>query len=172
MAKLTRLRWFRERRSLAQEELAKAIGASRGTITRLENGEDAYPQTVRKIAEALGVNPEDLMEPTLKTQVEHVLVTTAGLKPATPGSRGFDGFLIEEAKPDYVVIRHGPSIMAGFTNGSEGLDWTVPSGLRAARTALTAAGFDAIAMKDNRGFFLGVTAPKPATVAADGSEAP
>jgi transcriptional regulator with XRE-family HTH domain len=62
MPKLPRLRWYRERQALSQEELAQAAGVSRVTITRLEGGEDAFPQTARKIAAALGVSPAELME--------------------------------------------------------------------------------------------------------------
>lgn len=67
MPKLPRLRWYRDRQALSQEELAKAAGVSRVTITRVEAGEDTYPQTARKIAAALNIAPADLMEPELKT---------------------------------------------------------------------------------------------------------
>ncbi len=62
MPKLPKLRWHRERQALSQEELAKVAGVSRVTITRVESGEDTYPQTARKIAAALGVQPAELME--------------------------------------------------------------------------------------------------------------
>jgi transcriptional regulator with XRE-family HTH domain len=55
-----RLREQRHRRALSQEELAKRARVSRTTIIKLEAGRDAWPQTVRKLARALGVKPEDL----------------------------------------------------------------------------------------------------------------
>ena len=62
MPKLPRLRWYRERQALSQEELARAAGVSRVTISRIEGGEDAFPQTARKLAAALSVAPVELME--------------------------------------------------------------------------------------------------------------
>jgi transcriptional regulator with XRE-family HTH domain len=66
MPRLPKLRWHRERQALSQEELARAAGVSRGTITRIEGGEDTHPQTARKIAAALGVSPAELMEDEVK----------------------------------------------------------------------------------------------------------
>jgi transcriptional regulator with XRE-family HTH domain len=63
MPKLPLLRHQRERQSLSQEELAKAAGVSRATVTRLEKGYAAFPATARKVAQALGVRPADLMDP-------------------------------------------------------------------------------------------------------------
>ncbi len=57
-----RLREARERKFLTQEELSKRTGISVGTIHNLENGR-TKPRlpTVRKLAEGLGVSPEDLI---------------------------------------------------------------------------------------------------------------
>ena len=63
MAKLTRLKAIRERKALSQEELAKKAGINRVTLARIETGAEPYPATVRKLAEALGVDPAELMEP-------------------------------------------------------------------------------------------------------------
>ncbi|MGH2354805.1 MAG: helix-turn-helix transcriptional regulator [Chloroflexota bacterium] len=64
MVKLTRLRTVRERKALTQQELAERAGVSRPTVARIETYQvHPYPTTVRKIAEALGVYPEALMEP-------------------------------------------------------------------------------------------------------------
>ena len=60
--KLQRLRVVREKKLLNQDELAVKAGISRGTILRLEAGFDARLPTVRKLAEALGVEPRELME--------------------------------------------------------------------------------------------------------------
>ena len=63
MAKLTRLKALRERKALTQEELAQKAGINRVTLARIETGAEPYPKTVRKLAEALGVEPADLMDP-------------------------------------------------------------------------------------------------------------
>ena len=55
-----RLREQRLRRALSQQELARLAGLSRESIIKLEAGRDAWPQTVRKLARALRVKPEDL----------------------------------------------------------------------------------------------------------------
>lgn len=63
MAKLSRLKTLRERRALTQHELAERAGVNRVTVARLEGGVDhPLPGTVRKLADALGVGPEDLMD--------------------------------------------------------------------------------------------------------------
>jgi transcriptional regulator with XRE-family HTH domain len=49
---------------LTQEELAKRSGVARNTISRLESGlHPARPSTARKLAQALGVTPKDLLDP-------------------------------------------------------------------------------------------------------------
>ena len=64
MAKLTRLRTFRERAALTQRELAELAGITPVQISRIERGEaEPYPGTVRKLATALGVAPSELMGP-------------------------------------------------------------------------------------------------------------
>ena len=64
VVRLTRLRQWRERRALTQQELAGKAGITRATLSRLEAGaENPYPSTVRKLAKALNVDPEQLMEP-------------------------------------------------------------------------------------------------------------
>jgi transcriptional regulator with XRE-family HTH domain len=57
--KLIRLR---EDKVLSQRDLARMAGLSQGTVWRLENGfSKAYPSTIRKLAEALGVEPRELV---------------------------------------------------------------------------------------------------------------
>lgn len=65
MVRLGRLKVTRLRKALTQAQLAEKAGVHRATISRLEGeGEDeAFPSTTQKLAKALGVDPEDLMEP-------------------------------------------------------------------------------------------------------------
>ena len=64
MVKLTRLKDVRQRKALTQQQLAERAGVNRVTIARIEGGKDEpFPTTVRKVADALGVEPEELLEP-------------------------------------------------------------------------------------------------------------
>jgi transcriptional regulator with XRE-family HTH domain len=55
---------YRGARYMSQAELADAAAVSRTTIARIEAGEIVpYPRTVRKLAEALGVQPSELASP-------------------------------------------------------------------------------------------------------------
>jgi transcriptional regulator with XRE-family HTH domain len=57
-----RLRELRERVSLSQMKLSERSGVSRATIADLELGKrGAQPKTRRKLAEALGVEPWELV---------------------------------------------------------------------------------------------------------------
>jgi transcriptional regulator with XRE-family HTH domain len=59
--KLGRLREERKRSRLTQEELSRISGVSRVSIARLETGATrAKPETARKLARALKVDPVDL----------------------------------------------------------------------------------------------------------------
>jgi transcriptional regulator with XRE-family HTH domain len=60
MPTLPRLREWREERTLSQRELADRSGVSRTSIIEIEGGRNAWPQTVRKLAKALGVKPSAL----------------------------------------------------------------------------------------------------------------
>ncbi len=58
-----RLKELRDRRVLTLHELEERSGVSYNTIWRLENGKTgAQPRTIRKLAAALGVDPEDLVK--------------------------------------------------------------------------------------------------------------
>lgn len=58
---LPRLREWRERRGLTQQELADAVGVARDSISKWETlSRGAYPSTARKLAEALYIPVEDL----------------------------------------------------------------------------------------------------------------
>jgi transcriptional regulator with XRE-family HTH domain len=59
----SRLRELRNEASLSQEELAERADVSRTTIADLELGKRRpQPKTRRKLAEALGVAPVELMD--------------------------------------------------------------------------------------------------------------
>ncbi len=55
------LQELRARAALSQEELSRRSGVSQGTLSDLERGKRAaHPGTRRKLAEALGVEPQSL----------------------------------------------------------------------------------------------------------------
>lgn len=57
-----KLRELRRRRVLTLDELAEKADVGRNTIWRLEHDVmGAQPRTIRKLAKALGVEPEDLV---------------------------------------------------------------------------------------------------------------
>ena len=57
-----RLRGLRRQRVLSMRELEEMSGVSYNTIWRLETGKTgAHPRTIRKIAQALGVDPAELI---------------------------------------------------------------------------------------------------------------
>ncbi len=57
------LKQARDKRLLSQRELAAKAGLSPTTILKLEGGrvEESHPRTVRKLAEALEVDPAELV---------------------------------------------------------------------------------------------------------------
>lgn len=57
-----RLRELREDRAYSQRELAEKAGIGADTVYRLERSErsNAHPRTVRRLAEALGIEPHVL----------------------------------------------------------------------------------------------------------------
>ena len=60
---VAKLRELRRRRVLTLEELAKKAGVGRNTIWRLEHSVmGAQPRTIRKLAKALDVEPEELVK--------------------------------------------------------------------------------------------------------------
>jgi transcriptional regulator with XRE-family HTH domain len=57
-----RLRELRRERVLSLRELEEKSGVSYNTIWRLEDGrQGAHPKTVHRLAEALGVQPSELI---------------------------------------------------------------------------------------------------------------
>jgi transcriptional regulator with XRE-family HTH domain len=61
--KLSKLKDWRERRGLSQQALSEKSGVARDGISHYENGtRDAHPGTVKRLADALGVEVKDLMK--------------------------------------------------------------------------------------------------------------
>ena len=57
-----KLQKLRRQRLLLIGDLAERSGVHRNTISKLENNKGgAYPETIRKLAEALGVDPTELI---------------------------------------------------------------------------------------------------------------
>ncbi len=57
------LRRLRRARALSQRDLARITGIAQDTISQLETGKrEAQPRTIRKLAEALSVEPGTLMK--------------------------------------------------------------------------------------------------------------
>lgn len=57
-----KVRKLRERKVMAIGDLAEKANVGRNTISRIEHGHPARPSTLRKIAAALGVEPEELVK--------------------------------------------------------------------------------------------------------------
>ncbi len=58
-----RLRQLRRERALSQRDLSRLTGIAHDSISQLETGKrDAQPRTIRNLAEALGVEPKELMK--------------------------------------------------------------------------------------------------------------
>jgi transcriptional regulator with XRE-family HTH domain len=58
-----RLKELRRERVLSLRELEERSGVSYNTIWRIEDGrQGAHPRTIRKLAEALGVEPVELLK--------------------------------------------------------------------------------------------------------------
>ncbi len=58
-----RLKALRQLRALSQQELSERSGVGRATISRIERGETgAHGRTLRRLASALGVGVEELVE--------------------------------------------------------------------------------------------------------------
>jgi predicted transcriptional regulator len=62
LPKLGNLRRVREERFLTQQDLAEKSGVSRVTILRIEQGVEARISTARKLADALSVEPSELVQ--------------------------------------------------------------------------------------------------------------
>ena len=59
----TPLQAARERASITQEQLAKAVGVSQSTISRIEKGGAANPDLAADIAKAVGLSELEILYP-------------------------------------------------------------------------------------------------------------
>jgi DNA-binding XRE family transcriptional regulator len=59
---LPRLAELRKAQFMTQSDLATKAGLSKTAITALETGKRAKPETVKKLAEALGISREELVK--------------------------------------------------------------------------------------------------------------
>ena len=58
-----RLRKLRREKALSQQDLMRMTGIAQATLSDLEGGKrEARASTLRKLAEALGVQPKELMK--------------------------------------------------------------------------------------------------------------
>jgi transcriptional regulator with XRE-family HTH domain len=76
-----RLKDWRQRRLLTQAELAERVGMTVGTINRIERAvHEPRFSTIRKLAVALGVTPEDMIvdEPSDQLDSRHDRVWVEG----------------------------------------------------------------------------------------------
>ena len=63
MPRVARLREVREKKILTQRELGEKAGVATSRIIKLGQGKAiVHPRTIRKLAEALGVEPAKLVE--------------------------------------------------------------------------------------------------------------
>jgi len=68
-----RIKALRYRKGFSQEELAEESGLSLRTIQRIENGETApLGDSLKRISGSLNVNPEDLIDWTIKEDVSYL----------------------------------------------------------------------------------------------------
>ena len=91
----TRLKQLREEAVLTVHELAEASGVSDDTISKIENGQRiARPSTLRKLAQALVVSPQELRKPA----VEEVALAGKAEAPEEAGPRKLHAHLYNGAR--------------------------------------------------------------------------
>ena len=66
----TKIRYFREKKKLSQEELAHIVGVSQVTIGNWEQGKSIKHEYIRKLASALEISTDFLLEEKLNTSAE------------------------------------------------------------------------------------------------------
>src|SRR5215210_8025879 len=103
----TRLKQLREEAVLTVHELAEASGVSDDTISKIENGQRvARPSTLRKLASALNVSPQELRRP---AKSEELAVAGKAEAPGEAGpsllDKGLDAARQDEQKHAQAVNR-------------------------------------------------------------------
>jgi transcriptional regulator with XRE-family HTH domain len=79
MARMTRLKRLREEQGYSIRELADMAGVSPDTIYQVENGHRLpQPKNRRKIAEALGISPKEVLTYSLESMDEEEVAAAAG----------------------------------------------------------------------------------------------
>ena len=92
---LTRLKQLREEAVLTVHELAEASGVSDDTISKIENGQRvARPNTLRKLARALNVSPQELRRPAKTEELAGAGKAEAPREAGPPGEGGAKDVLI------------------------------------------------------------------------------
>ncbi len=66
----TKIRYFREKKKLSQEELAHLVGVSQVTIGNWEQGKSIRHEFLRKLANALDVSTDFLLEEIQNTNLQ------------------------------------------------------------------------------------------------------
>ena len=125
MVKLTRLKDVRQRKALTQQQLADRAGVNRVTIARIEGGKDEpFPTTVRKVADALGVEPAELLEPVAEATANgsaNVPVNGA----ATPLPLD-ERITVVDAEDVYRLLRSEPDVIPLINEAAEQLSRYFP----------------------------------------------
>lgn len=84
MIDVFKLRQARERKALSQRDLSKISGVAQATIAQLERGErSARPTTLRKLSQALGVEPSALLPETTAPEdrkIHSLMLRSSGSK--------------------------------------------------------------------------------------------
>lgn len=123
MVKLVRLRPLRENKLLTQEELAEKAGINRVSLAAIESGQsEPRPATIRRLAEALEVDPKELMRAEMDdvTKAVYWLVADLGMRSHQDGKREAD--LVDMLKREYKLPR--TAIDEAFRLAAE-RDWLV-----------------------------------------------
>ncbi|MCF6132379.1 helix-turn-helix domain-containing protein [Flavobacterium wongokense] len=68
----TKIRYFREKKKLSQEELAHLVGVSQVTIGNWEQGKSIKHEFIRKLAMALEVSTDFLLEEVQNSNVQAI----------------------------------------------------------------------------------------------------
>jgi transcriptional regulator with XRE-family HTH domain len=115
----TKVRALRERKMLTQQEVAEGIGTSVFTVARIERGGGGVrPQNGRRLAELLGVAPEELLEE----------VTAPGKAPAPPSLEPTFNDALKEEDEERRLIRYMRSWIVYLIREAERYEEAVDAG--------------------------------------------